>query len=299
MSKTKEQCMVSMENMHLNDPTLGRFLEGYDSKKDSNPHNGCTLGLGVFFLAAAFLVIILYITKVASKPHPGSDSWAMLLLAVPCLLIGGLLLFLILRVWLKPNRVYIYQKGFIWKVVNRKGEEKSSLLVNFDDVESIAYAKTRSYTNGVYSGTSFDFKVLDPTGKMLLRKKGSYRNKNEEEDRGGWLYYSLEAIDCQWTKVGLERLNQQLEKHGELIFKNDKGRRIILNRTGITMDDKTVPWETMQAKSHDGFLWINDSRYKKSIFSASDIKINLNTMPNFRLFMAALRTLAQGAQPAS
>ena len=293
MSKTKEQCMVSTENIHLNDPTLGRFIEGYDSQKDSNPANGCSLGLSIFLLAGAFLALFLYFTKVANKPHPGPDSWMILIMAAIFLLTGGLLLFVLLKGWLKPNRVYVYQNGFIWKIVNRKGEEQSATLVNFADVEAIAYSKTRRYTNGVYNGTSFDLKVLDQKGKMLFRKKGAYKNKGEDVDRGGWVYYSLEAIDRQWTKVGLERLQEQLEKHGELIFKNDKGHRILLSRKGITMDDKSVPWETMETKSHDGFLWIDDSRKKKNLFSASDIKLNLNTMPNARLFLAAFRFLIQ------
>ncbi len=290
--------MVSTENIHLNDPTLGRFLEGYDSQKDRNPRHGCSIGLGIFFLAAAVFVLYLYFAKIATKPHSGSDSWVILIMAALFLFVGAMLILVVMKVWLKPNRVYIYQKGFIWKVVNRKGEEQSATLVNFDQVESISYAKTRRYRNGVYNGTSFDFKVYDPTGNLLFRKKGTYWNKGEDPDRGGWTYHSLEAIDRQWTKVGLERLQEQLEKHGELIFKNDKGHRILLSRKGITMDDKTVPWETMKTKSHDGFLWIDDSREKKNIFSASDIKLNLNSMPNARLFLAAFRFLAQQAHPA-
>ena len=51
MSESKEKCKIFADN----DPELGNFIEGYDSQKDSNPANGCSLGLSIFLLAGAFL----------------------------------------------------------------------------------------------------------------------------------------------------------------------------------------------------------------------------------------------------
>ena len=288
MSESKEKCKIFADN----DPELGNFIEGYDSQKDSNPLNGCLYRVSILFLVGAFLLLISYFTEVANKPHYSSENWPILLLVAIMLLMSGFFLFKRMR----PIRVYVYQNGFIWKVVNRKGEEQSATMVNFDDVDTIAYFKTHRYVNGVLSSNTFVFKVLDQQGKTLFRKKGGYNNSSEDGedgDFGGWMYYSLEAIDQQWTKVGLERMHDQLKKHGELIFKNGKGHRILLSRNGITMDDKSVPWETMKTRSRDGFLWIDDSRKKKTLFSSSDIKLNLNTLPNSQLFLAAFRFLAQ------
>ena len=291
MGNKKEKCRVSTEDINLNDETLGRFIEGYDSKKDRNGSNGCTVGLGSFFLVVGLLMGYFFFKELFSSPTFHNNIFIFLVCSVFLLLLGGVLVYGIASVWANPHRVYVYEKGFVWKVVNRKGKEKSATQVLFDAVDSIAFAKTRNYTNGAYTGTSFNFRVLDLNGKELLRKKGSYRNKNEEADAGSWLYFSLEAIEQQWAKIALERLNKQLEERGELMFKNDKGRRILLTRQGVSMDEANIPWEYVSTNMHDGYLWINDSRKKKGLFSSSDIKINVNTMPNSRLFLAAFRFL--------
>ena len=108
------------------------------------------------------------------------------------------------------------------------------------------------------------------------------------------MYYAMDAIEAQWTKSELPRLMEKWEQKGELYFVNSDGPSVTLDKEGIKTNRASVSWKTMKFKiGSDGYLRIDNSLREKKFLSSSDIEINLNTLNNSSLFLAAFRFLAQ------
>lgn len=292
MKDSKDECSIYAEK----DPVLGNFIEGYDSRREFNPRNGCILILGVIVIIIGVFALV---TAISNGQIVGGILSFMIFGGIGCIPF-----YIVLRSWRKPNRVMVYEKGFIWKVLNRKGEEMSSKQVMFGDVTSIHYSKV-FYNRGsgildVNTGTYLDFKVFAQKDEILIHKKGNNRCSSQNPDEGGWMYYSMDAIEAQWTKFELPRMRKEWEEKGELSFVGSDGFIVTLNKEGIKAGTSFVPWENMKYQpTCDRCLKIDNALNKKNFFSSPDIKINLNTLSNSLLFLEFFLSLVQQAQPTS
>ena len=293
MSESKEKCKIFADN----DPELGNFIEGYDSRKDFNARNGCILIFGIALVLFGIIIFITIVGESVNEPHSAkrfvSGLFALLFMGG----IGAIAMSIVLGPWSKPCQVLVYEKGFIWRKINRAGEEKSSKKVMFDDVSYIHYTKeyrSNAHLFNINTGTYLKFKVYGKKGATLLRKEGNNRRALEDPEEGGWMYYAMDAIEAQWTKSELPRLMEKWEQKGELYFVNSDGPSVTLDKEGIKTNRASVSWKTMKFKiGSDSYLRIDNSLREKKFLSSSDIEINLNTLNNSSLFLAAFRFLAQ------
>jgi hypothetical protein len=106
-------------------------------------------------------------------------------------------------------------KGRRERVVGRE-------VLLFEQAAELRTAVTRNYTNGVYSGTTYDFTWKDGRGERCYTIAGGF-NKKDGKPPTKDLFHFAEAAEAAWTVHLLDRAQHQLDSDGFIQF--DLGRK--------------------------------------------------------------------------
>lgn len=178
---------------------------------------------------------------------------------------------------------------------NRSAQPKTQTFY-YQDGKNLYTYQTRRYYNGVYTGTTFNYRWTRHSGSDF-KISGAHRSENGHPPEGNLWYFARAAEDA-WSNFLLGSLNEQLNQLGYvefpisgalnavriglgfMEFEEKKGN---CQRVNVAdMQDIRLGNGVFQFKHKDATWWSGKGKYS---FSYS-------TIPNARLFIICLDKLA-------
>jgi hypothetical protein len=226
-----------------------------------------SLVLFFFLLGGAVLVFLfgIYDTYLAWQLHGPAmidDK-----LTAPLVIAFVLLAFGLLAGWSAyagwNKGVVVYERGFAYN--DRKGLQ----IWRWEDVVSMTSAITRHYTNGIYSGTTHVYTLINHQNQRLVLadsfSKVEELAKNIDENIFPFLYGP--AAD-------------QYNAGQTIVF-----GPVAISKAGIAIGKKTYPWTDVKEVSiHRGVLKV--SRKEGGWFSGASVPAS--TIPNLRVLLSLI-----------
>jgi len=173
-------------------------------------------------LAAAVVGIIFYGGMlVAAMQHP-DDRGIYLFFTVVLAALGAAGLWY--NTGFNHNCTYVGQDGFARFRLkrNRDGTPVQTLLL-FRDAAALLARQTHSYTNHIYTHTSYSFRWMNDAGRYVARLDGKYRGEHCPPKAGDAFHFAA-AAEIAWSEHVLARAQQQLQQEGSIAFRVDHNR---------------------------------------------------------------------------
>ena len=223
-------------------------------------------------------------------------KWATLFwLLIPFLGIIIVLICVLVFFFKKHYEGVVGTTGFtIYRVSKKDKTLHSPKTYLFKEITGLTLSKTRTYTNGIYSGTSYKFKFWNKNA-IVYSHSGSYRNEKDVEGRFGWRFSLLLKIEEAWTYYLLEELTHELNTKGFVRFDTEK-EPVEIGIDYIKYKDLTFQKNELKTYYfNQGFLFIEhlnfEAKYMGIKTKGDKIKIPVNGMSNQRAFLSVINTL--------
>ena len=286
----QEKCRIQTTEPGIPNVGLGKYLDGYDSSRESKPIAGFFIMVPMVLFLLGFAIFSFYcsIAPSSNEPRLAMAIFGTIFLALACYFVWSLI-----KPYIRKEKVYVYENGFLWSIQWRNDKVIKEYRVCFDDVATISCPRTDSYAIFLYSGTEYRLKVVGKNNKDLFFRIGKYLNENESPYKNGWDLFSLDAILNQWTEIGVKNMTRELNEKGQVKFDVGEMDDLILTRETISLGGKTLALNDVKMDIDSGQLTFNSASEFKGIFGVDDISFNVNEMPNGSIFLKMLANLAE------
>ena len=104
----------------------------------------------------------------------------------------------------------------------RQAKPKHCVLP-FEIAAELRALQVRRYVNGIYQGTSYDFRWCDGSGRQLISLHGQYFGE-KANPKAGHAFHFAAAAEIAWSEHFLERAQRQLATEGSIAFRVDQTR---------------------------------------------------------------------------
>jgi len=159
--------------------------------------------------------------------------------------------------------VAVYERGLVAR--DRKGFQ----TWRWEDLDSMYTAVTRHYTNGIYTGTSHVYTLVDAQGKRLVLNDAYIHVED-----------LARLIDLKTMPILYERASNRYNAGEALLF-----GPVAINKTGLTFGRKSYPWsEVKQVSISRGILKVA----KKDGGWFSGASVTVSTIPNLRVLLSII-----------
>jgi hypothetical protein len=165
----------------------------------------------------------------------------------------------------------------------------------FDDATDLTTAQTRHYTNGVYTGTSYNFDWKDHNGQRVFRLHGSYRSKDGNPKPKDPFHFA-QSGEFAWSNYLLDILQEELEQHGSVEFKVNKKDRVRVGPGFLELEFKgktervnAEDIQTLQVSGGSFQIKTHDARW---LGRKGKFHFDYAAMANARVFLLSLEALA-------
>lgn len=227
-----------------------------------------SLVMFIVFLAGALAVLIygLYRAYTAYWQHGAAVIGSML--STPLILAAVLFLLAVLGGWLAYSNwnrgVLLCEKGFA--IRSRKGIQEW----RWEEITSIKVRITRQYANGVYTGTTHEY--------MLVNNQNGRVTINEGFQK---VVELGEVIESSVFPLLYEPAAEQYNQGKPVAF-----GPVVISKLGLHFGKKTIPWEEIKEVSlQRGDLKV--SRKEGGWFSGASVPAPV--IPNLRVLLAILK----------
>jgi hypothetical protein len=240
-------------------------------------HWGLVIGSGA---VVAFLIAL------------GTQSW---LLGIMLGSIVSWILWLCIR--FKHVCSYVGTQGIVkYELAGSRSAIPKENLLLFADAHSLYTSSTRSYYNGIYTGTNYSYSWVKHSGRKY-EISGNYRSeKGTPPEKNIWHFANVS--ESVWTNHILSNLGEQFERYGyvefpmsgslqavrvgegfmEFVSKKEGAQRVMV----ADMRDILLDSGMFQFKHQDSRWWSGKGKYS---FQYSNI-------PNADVFLICLRQFA-------
>jgi len=175
---------------------------------------GLTLGLMFATVAALWLLGLMIFNNAGEAAVLGIGVGGPVSLGV------GLFVWLMTRY--KARCDYVGGLGMARYTAKRSRDQVAKEeLFTFDQAVDLFTAETRNFYNGVYTGTSYDFRWCDENGKNAFRCKGTYHSK-EGTPKSKDPYWFAKSGELAWNAFLIEAMADELDRDGSVLFKVNK-----------------------------------------------------------------------------
>lgn len=152
-----------------------------------------TVLFGLILVAGSVLLLL-----VAGLPRARIEEICMVPL-MPAMLGAAVSAFLIWWTRFKHTCSYVGKKGAAaFECAGSRDNIRSANIFLFADAAELRTTQTRSYYNGVYTGTSYTYTWTDDKGRTIYTYSGSYRSEAGTPATGDPYYFVLVA-ETAWT----------------------------------------------------------------------------------------------------
>lgn len=196
--------------------------------------------------------------------------------------------------WTKshPQRILVYQNGFIKQCMDSKGRVKKKSVINFHEINELLYVRTHQYKSiyGItkYEGTSVNLSILDSNNVKGNILTGMYHNKHEIEGKYNFIGYACNAIHNSWIQFAMNKCINEISSKGYVTFTTPSGE-VLVGRNFIKANN-IVAGLGSQFSYYEGYLYLypNATEGAHSEQKSEPITINVAEMCNKEVFMKLL-----------
>ncbi len=237
-----------------------------------NRHRIGNLTIALVMLGGAALAVLygIYDASVALRKH----GLAMVddRLFLPLVIAGILSLLGALAGWgayANWNKgVFLYEKGFVLRT--RRGLETWA----WNEIAAFTAAIIRHYTNGIYTGTTHTYALLNKQGRRLVLSDVF----KDVEKLAAFLEQAI-------TPLLYERAAAQYNSGQTVVF-----GPVAVSKAGIQVGKKVYPWsEVSEVSIHQGILKVS----KKGGGWFSGASAAVSTIPNLRVLLSILNQVVE------
>jgi hypothetical protein len=217
------------------------------------------------------------------------DIWLLIVLGI----IGGLA-YLFYQEKMTERCSFVGEKGISIHILKHKSAIPKTKILCFQDATNLYTSQTRNYVNGIYTGTSYDYKWEKLKGRNYRIAGHYYSEKGSPEDKDpfhfaiaaelAWIAHLLQNVEHQLDRLGYVeflmkgKIQAVRIGHGFMEFVDKEGahRVMISDMREITINSRICNFQHKDAK-----WWSGKGNY--SFF--------YGTIPNARLFRICLERL--------
>lgn len=178
----------------------------------------------------------------------------------------------------------------------RKKERVTLEAVRWDQVRCITFTQTRNHTNGVYTGTSFNFSFHRNDDQKPFTIHGMFSAKEAAAAPRTSLVHFAYCAETSWTTWRLNRVDAELASHGTVHFGINKKDWIRVGEGFIELffkgaQERLDAADIASVSLDQGYMTIQRTGAKKGLFSSDGVfRFNVNGMADFRVFMVVFQS---------
>ena len=221
----------------------------------------------------------------------GGPAWG------PVGLFGGILLLLGVCGLQFHECTYVGDKGisrFGWNVPKFMISPLNSGVFVFENARILYVASTRSYMNGIYSGTTATFIWKDKAGKIVFNLNSSYYSYKEKPNRDRTIHFARSA-ERAWSERVYSMHRAEREKLGQTGFPLVNGGGIFVGSDSVTLriggKDTEIPRADLTGISvSGGYLSFHRPTDKGGIFGGGPLSVPYGSVGNAAALVRLLAT---------
>ncbi|MBT3200756.1 MAG: hypothetical protein HN350_12660 [Phycisphaerales bacterium] len=274
--------------------------------QEDNPPSAAALGsrekvIMIITVALSLTTAATLFIAWASKSGPMTLSTIAMLFGL-LVVVGGIAFFLVTRIQSDmraralPWCSYVGADGLAHYCLNGCIDDGvTSEILLFKEADTLSARRTRNYHNGIYTGSTYDFRWCDTQGEVVLAEEGRY-NEKSKKFTSLHRYIYLQSAEIQWSEHRFERMKAEFERDGYVEFVIDAKHAIRIGPGYVEFawpkDTHRVPVEEFKDMSiHEGMF---SFKHRDSSWLGSKGKFNFEygRLPNATLFLEALDQLA-------
>lgn len=216
--------------------------------------------------------------------------------ALVCLLVPFVLSLIVLAATgFKHHCSYVGTHGMARYTIkgSREAEPREELFL-FDDASNLTTSQTRHYTNGIYTGTHYNFNWTDADGRSLFKLSGQYKSKTGNPAAKSPFHFAR-AGEGMWNNFLIDRLQAELEQHGYVEFKINKNDCVRVGPGFLEFNlgnknQRLTPEDIKNINIAQGTFQI-DTHDARWFSSKGKFRFNYGAMANAQLFLYSLERL--------
>ncbi len=169
-------------------------------------------------------------------------------------------------------------------------------VFRFDSAAELRTGQTRHYTNGVYTGTSYNFTWTGPDGRKKFRLNGTYHGEKKPPKPKDPFHFA-EAAEVAWSIYLFDQASRELETNGSIRFNLGGSDWIAVGPGFVDLSrkgnvERWTPQEIGGLTIGDGVFKIKRTDAKEGWFSSQGVfQFRYQSMANARLFLIAIQRL--------
>jgi hypothetical protein len=271
-------------------PKLGKVMTAWSTLKMGQDAKSPVAKL---LIAGSIGVAVAAVVAVIAAAAFGRLEPGVLVLA------AGLGLLVMLIAWFtmrfKHTCSYVCAQGIIrYTLKGHRDADVTSEVLAFRQAANLNAGQTRHYTNGIYTGTNYDFAWTDDEGHRLLRLSGSYHSKTgnpKPKDP----FHLARAGEIAWNVHLSERLQSELDEYGSIEFPVNKRDVVRVGPGFLEFDFKgqvnRVPAAEIKSLSINNGTFSIHTTDAKWFGSKGKFSFNYSQLGNAGMFVFALEQL--------
>jgi hypothetical protein len=282
--------------------TIGKISSAYSNIDLTKPHPSPLLNISaivVFALFAAMFGDVLIKTTGGNNPSIGTGR------VLGSLFCGGIALWLgCTKLVVFPRCSYVGERGIAqFKQTSNSIQNIKPIVLLFQDVDSLFSQMTRSYYNGIYSGTSYEYKW--GVGDRVLRTFSGYFYSWNNIPNAHHPWHFINAAESAWTFYLWGKAQQEYDRKGSVEFRMSKhaGTKFQIVRVGAGWLEfesqkegaNRVNLSDMKQMSlaDGGFSFVHKDA--KWLSSHGKFYFSYSSISNGRLFLICMEEIAMAA----
>jgi hypothetical protein len=278
---------------------IGKIISAHSNIELTKPHPSPILNciaIAIAALLAAMLGDLLILKTNANNPTIGTGR------VLISSLFGGITIWLgFTKLVVFPRCSYVGEKGIAeFKQLSDSIQKIKPTIILFKDFDSLFTQMTRSYYNGIYTGTTYEYKwsVID---RVIRRIDGYFYSwRNIPSANHPWHF--INAGELAWTAYLWEKSQQEYERQGYVEFRMSKnsGTKFQSVRVGagwvefISKKDGATKIKLSDMKemslNNGGFNFIHKDA--KWLSSQGKFYFNYSSLSNAKLFLNCMEEIA-------
>lgn len=255
-----EHYVIDATKINIPDKGLGNFMYGFTEER--TPFNWAWIWFNLIPIVGQLIFVLFVISYWMVRSH--------------------------------PQRIFLYQNGFIKQKLGNKGRVKKESVINFLEINGMRYTKTQQYQNTygirIYQGTGVTLSVLNSNNIEDKILTGSYRNKHEVDGKYNFIGYACNAIDNTWIPFAINKFNHELSTQGYGTFSTPSGE-VLVGKDFIRTKSVVVS-SGFKYSFDNGYLYLYPNAAEGAFKQKSKpIAINVAAMYNKEVFLMAISQL--------
>jgi hypothetical protein len=211
---------------------IGKIISAHSNVNLNKPHPSPILNciaIGIIALFAAMLGDLLILKTNGNNPTIATGR------VLFSILFGGIAIWQgFTRLVVFPLCSYVGDKGIAeFRQMSDSIQKIKPKIVLFKNVDSLFTQMTRSYYNGIYTGTSYEYKWLIDERVMRAFSGYFYNWQNVPNSKHHWHF--INSGELSWTEYLWGKSQQEYERKGYVEFRMSKnsGSKFQVVRVGL------------------------------------------------------------------